>query len=102
MAKDIENGNKKWDSKILGMTKAYEKDKSLLETEKEQRIYFHQTSQPRKTAVNDTNENLESSSNKTCPGREQTCNVQTGYQKLTKYKKTGIASQRSIAIKNTT
>ena len=31
--KDIENVNKKWDTKILGMAKAYEKYKRFLETE---------------------------------------------------------------------
>ena len=67
VTKDIENVNKKWDTKILGMTKAYEKDKRFLETEKERRISFYQTSPPPNTAVNDTNENLESTSNKTCP-----------------------------------
>ena len=87
MTKDIENVDKKWDSKILGMTKVYDKDKRFLESEKEWRISFHQASQPLKTAVNDTNENLESTSNKTCPSREQTCNVQTGYQKIDKIQK---------------
>ena len=63
------------------MTKAYEKDKHFLETEKKQHISFHQTSPPLNTAVNNTNENLESTSSKTCPSREQTRTVQTGYQK---------------------
>ena len=70
MTKDIENVNKKWDTKILGMTKACEKDKRFLETEKERRIPFHQTLPPPNTAVNDTNENFESTSNKTCHSRE--------------------------------
>ena len=84
VAKDIENVNKKWDTKILGMAKAFEKDKRFLETEKERCISFHQTSPPLNTAVDDTNENLESTSNKTCTGREQTHNVQTGYRKIHK------------------
>ena len=87
VAKDIENVNKKWDTKILGMAKAFEKDKRFLETEKERCISFHQTSPPLNTAVDDTNENLESTSNKTCPGREQTHNVQTGYRKIHKIQK---------------
>ena len=87
MTKDIENVKKKWDTKLLGMTKAYEKDKRFCETEKEQHIFFHQTSPPPNTAVNDTNENLESTSSKTCPSREQTHNVQTGYRKIDKIQK---------------
>ena len=51
MTKDIENVNKKGDTKILGMTKAYEKDKRFLETENERCIPFHQTSPPANTAV---------------------------------------------------
>ena len=69
------------------MTEAYEKDKRFLETEKKQHIYFHQTSPPLNTAVNNTNENLESTSSKTCPSREQTRNVQTGYCKIEKIQK---------------
>ena len=57
--------------------KAYKKDKRFRKTEKEQRIPFHQTSPMPKIAVNDTNENLESTSNKTCHSKEQTRNVQT-------------------------
>ena len=87
MTKDIEYVNKKWDTKILGMTKAYEKDKRFLETEKERRISFYQTSPPPNTAVNDTNENLESTSNNTCPSTEQTRNVQRGYRKIDKIQK---------------
>ena len=79
LTKVIENVNKKWDTKMLGMAKAYEKEKRFFETEKEQHISFHQTSLPPNTAVNDTNENLESISNKTCPSRQQTRNVQTCY-----------------------
>ena len=41
MTTDLENVNKKYDTKILDMTKAYEKDKRFLETEKEQCIDFH-------------------------------------------------------------
>ena len=77
MTKDIENVNKKWDTKILGMMKAYEKDKRFRETEKEQRIPFHQTSPLPNIAVKDTNKNLESTLNKTCHSREQTRHVQT-------------------------
>ena len=77
MTKDIENVNKKWDTKILGMMKAYEKDKRFRETEKAQRIPFHQTSPLPNIAVNDTNKNLESTLNKTCHSREQTRHVQT-------------------------
>ena len=102
MAKDIENVNKKWDAKVLAMTKVYEKDKRFLETEKVRRIPFNQTSPPPNTVVNDTNENLESTSNKTCHNREQTLNVQTAYQKIDKIQKTGIANQRNIAKKDTT
>ena len=72
---------KQWDTKILGMTKVYKKDKRLLETEMERHIPFHQTSQPPNTVVNNINENLESASNKTCHCREETRNVQTAYQK---------------------
>ena len=77
VTKDIENVNKKWDTKILGMTKAYEKDKSFLETEKRRHIPFNQTLPRPNTAVNDTNENVESTSNKTCYSREPRLNVQT-------------------------
>ena len=52
------------------MTKAYEKEKPFLETQKERRIPFHRTPSPPTTAVNDTNKNLESTTNKTCHGRE--------------------------------
>ena len=69
------------------MTKAYEKDKRFLETEKERCISFHQTSPLLNTAVNNTNKNFESNSNKTCHGREQTHNVQTGYRKIDKIQK---------------
>ena len=72
---------KQWDTKTLGMTKVYKKDNRLLETETEEHIPFHQTSQPPKTVVNNINENLESASNKTCHSREQTRNDQTAYKK---------------------
>ena len=75
MTKDIKNVNKKWDTKILGMAKAYEKDKRFLETEKVRHIPFNQTSPPPDTTVNDTNENVESTSNKTCHSREQILNA---------------------------
>ena len=81
---DVENVNEKSDTKILEMTKAYEEDKRFLETEKKRRIPFHKTSSVPTTAVNNTNKNLESTANKTCHSREQTRNVQTAYQKLTK------------------
>ena len=87
MTKDIENANKKWDTKILGMTKAYEKHKRLLETEKVRRIPFNQTSPPPDTAFNDTNENVERTSNKTSQNQEQTLNVQTAYRKINKIQK---------------
>ena len=79
------------------MTKAYEKDKRFLQTEEVRRIPFNQTSPPPDTAFNDTNENVESTSNKTSHSREQTL-----IEKLTKYKKTEIANQRNIARKDTT
>ena len=41
VTRDIENVNKKWDTKILGMTKAYEMDKRFLKTEKERCIPFY-------------------------------------------------------------
>ena len=87
VTKDIENVNKKWDTKILGMTKAYEKYKRFLETEKVRHIPFNQTSPPPDTAVNDTNENVESTSNKTCHSREQTLHVQTAHWKINKIQK---------------
>ena len=93
MTKDIEDLNTKWDTKILGKTKAYEKDKRFLETEKEQRIPFHQTPSPLTTAANDTNKNLERTNLQCLNGL---------IEKLTKYKKTGIANQRNIARKDTT
>ena len=89
MTKDIGNANKKWDTKILGMAKAYEKDKRFLETEKKRHTPFHQTSPPPNTAVNDTNEKLKSTSNKTCHIREQTRNVQATYRKTDKIQKNG-------------
>ena len=70
------------------MVKAYEKDKRLLGTEKERSIHFQQTSPSPHIAVNDTNKNLESTSNETCHSREQTRNVETGYHKIGKVKKT--------------
>ena len=66
------------------MTKAYEKDKRFLETQQEQRIHFHETSPQPNTAVNNTNENLESTANKTCHSRKHTRNVQTAYRKIQK------------------
>ena len=69
------------------MTKAYEKEKPFLETQKERRIPFHRTPSPPTTAVNDTNKNLESTRNKTWHGREQTRNVQTAYRKTDKIQK---------------
>ena len=65
VTKDIKYVSKKWSTKILGTTKAYEKEKRFLETEKVRRIPFNQTSPPPNTAVNDTNETLESTSKKT-------------------------------------
>ena len=50
---------------------------------------FHQTSPPPNTAVNDTNEKLKSTSNKTCHIREQTRNVQATYRKTDKIQKNG-------------
>ena len=64
--------------------KSYEKEKRFLETEKVRRIPFNQTSPLPNTAVNDTNETLESISKKTYPSREEALNVQTSYQKLDK------------------
>ena len=46
VTKYIENENKKWDTKISGMTKAYEKEKRFLDTEKERRLRFRRISQP--------------------------------------------------------
>ena len=69
------------------MTKSYEKDKRFLENEKKQRISFLQYSPLSNTAVNNTNKNLESTSNNTCPSREQTLKVQTGYRKIDKIQK---------------
>ena len=73
VTKDIENVNKKWDTKILGMTKTYEEDKRFLETKKKQYIPF-----------------------------QRTPNVQTAYLKTEKIQKTGIANQQNIARKDTT
>ena len=87
VTKDIENVNKKWETKILGMTKTYDKDKRFLETEKEWRIPFHKILSPRNTAVNDTNVNLESNSKKTSHSREQTHNARTAYRKIYKTQK---------------
>ena len=64
--------------------KAYEKDKRFLETEKEQCIPFHQTSPMPNTSVKNTNENLESTSNKTCLSGEQACMSKQVIEKLTK------------------
>ena len=64
--------------------KAYEKDKRFLETEKEQCIPFHQTSPMPNTSVKNTNENLESTSNKTCHSGEQACMSKQVIEKLTK------------------
>ena len=85
------------------MTKAYEKDKCFLETEKVRCIPFNQTSPTPNTAVNDSNKIFESTSNKTCHSREQTLNIQTSYRKTDKIqKKTRIGNQRNIAKKDTT
>ena len=84
MTKDIENVNKTWDAKILGMTKTYEKYKQILELEKEQHIPFLQTLSPSTTTVNDINKNLESTTTKTCHIREQFRNVQTAYRSTDK------------------
>lgn len=67
--------DKRWDTKILTMTKAFEEHKRLLESEKEQLILLHQILSPSSTTVNDNNENLENTSKKTCHSREQTRNV---------------------------
>ena len=64
--------------------KAYEKDKRFLETEKEQCIPFHRTSLLPNTSVKNTNENLESTSNKTCHSVEQACMSKQVIEKLTK------------------
>ena len=64
--------------------KAYEKDKRFLETEKEQCIPFHQTSPMPNTSVKNTNENLESTSNKTCHSGEQACMSKQVIEKLAK------------------
>ena len=53
--------------------------KRFLETGKVGCIPFNQTSPLPNTAVNDTNENVESTSSKTCHSREQTLKVQTAY-----------------------
>ena len=84
MTKDIENVNKTWDAKILGMTKTYEKDKQFLELEKEQHIPFLQNLSPSTATVNDINKNLESTTTKTCHSREQFRNVQTAYRSTDK------------------
>ena len=99
MTKDIENVDKNGIRKILGMTKAYEKDKCFLETEKEQHIPFHQTPSLPTTAVNDINKNQECITNMTCHSRQQTRNVQTAYRKTDKNKKTGIANQQKLCSK---
>ena len=64
--------------------KAYEKDKRFLKTEKEQCIPFHQTSPMPNTSVKNTNENLESTSNKTCHSGEQACMSKQVIEKLAK------------------
>ena len=80
VTKDIENTNKKWDTKILGMT-------TFLESEEERRILSHQISSLSNTVVNDTIQNLESTSKKTRHSREQTRNVQPAYRKINKLQK---------------
>ena len=79
MTKDTENVNKKWDTEILSMTKAYEKD-VFLKLRRSNTYAFI-------PAVNDTNKNLEGTSNKTCPSKEKARNVETGYQKIDKIQK---------------
>ena len=69
------------------MTKVYEKDKRFLETEKVRRIPFNQILPPPDTAVNDINENVESTSNKTSHSKVQALNVQTAYRKINKIQK---------------
>ena len=56
----------------------------------ETKTCFHPTSPPPNFALNHVNKNLESTSNETCHCREQTCNVQTAYQKIDKIQKTKI------------
>ena len=51
VTKDIENVNKKWDAKILGVTKAYEKKNVFLKLRKNDaylsiKLHHHQTLQP--------------------------------------------------------
>ena len=69
------------------MTKAYEKDKRFVETEKERGIPFHQTPSPPTTAVNDNDKSLGSATNKNCHSEEKTRNVQTAYRKTVKIQK---------------
>ena len=47
-------------TRILGMTKAYEKDKRFQESEKKQRLTFHQITPLTTTTFKSTNKNLES------------------------------------------
>lgn len=82
----IEYVNKKWDNKILGMTKAYEKEKCFLK----QKLVFIQLHHHPTLHSTMSKKIWKVLQTKTCHSREQTCNVQTPYQKIDKIQKTKI------------
>ena len=53
------------------MTKAYEKDKRFQESEKKQRLTFHQITPLTTTTFKSTNKNLESISIRACYNKEK-------------------------------
>ena len=100
VTKDIENVNKIWDTKILGMTKAYEKDKCFLKLRRSDaylliKLHHCQTLQsmipPKNWKVLQTRH--ATVENKLVMSRQL-------IEKLTKYKKTRITNRQNIAKKD--
>ena len=102
VTKDIEYVNKKWDAKILGMRKAYEKTNVFLKLKKSDAYLsiklHHRRTLPSAipTKIWKVLQTIHA------PVQNKLVMSKEVIEKLTKYKKTGIANQRNIARKDTT
>ena len=67
-------------TKILGMTKAYEQDKRFVESEKKQRLGFHQITPLKTTTVKTNNKNLVSISIRACYSKEKICKLAKNWE----------------------
>ena len=83
-------------TKVLGMTKSYEKVKRFLESEKKKRLRIHQITPLATTTLKSTNKNLETISIRACYSIEKIRNVQINYQKIDNVQKNELSTKETL------